>query len=176
LFQGGRRTATSGRDTRYPHTRAGPYAKIRLPHGYVDALTELSVRDRGGGMTDWVADSDFDRGRGGDFYVSVDGESAYGKSYLYLRAASIGARQDFTDLLGVTYAYGIDLSGDTIAADIRRGIACLAGATVVADDNVLTALPENATLVGADTEVQQLVNQALGERGYLSPYMGAPVQ
>lgn len=177
LFSGGRRTATGGRDTSYPNTVAGPYAKVRLPHRAVQALDALDVRDRDGGVTDWTTDPGFEQGRGEDYYVATDGTRETAPSHLFIRAASIGARQDFTDLLELTYTYGYDLSDDaTEAGDIRRGIAALAAAVVVADDNVLTALPENATLVGADTEVQQLIDQAFGDRGYLSPYMEAPVR
>lgn len=177
LFQGGRRTATSGRDTEYPVTTAGPYARVRLPHTSVQSLTALNVRDRDGGVTDWTGDPAFEEGRGEDYYVRTDGSLETRPSHLFIRAAAVGSRTDFTDLLELDYEYGLDLSDpDTDAGDIQRGIACLAAATVVADDNVLTALPENATLIGADTEVQQLIDQAVGDRGYLTPYMEAPVR
>jgi hypothetical protein len=158
-------------------TTAGPYARVRLPHTSVQSLTALNVRDRDGGVTDWTGDPAFEEGRGEDYYVRTDGSLETRPSHLFIRAAAVGSRTDFTDLLELDYEYGLDLSDpDTDAGDIQRGIACLAGATVVADDNVLTALPENATLIGADTEVQQLIDQAVGDRGYLTPYMEAPVR
>lgn len=154
---------------RYPVTQAGPYARIPLPHGYVAELSQLEVRDRAGGVTDWVADSEFDEGRGEDYYLVSDDRHSYGRTYLHLRAASIGARVDFEHLLTLAYDYGASDPDDW--RDVRRGVAQLAAAQVVVDDDVLTSIPDDGQLVGVDTQRQQLLDDAMDA---LEPYTTAP--
>jgi len=160
------------RGWRYPVTQAGPYVRIRLPHRYVDALTTLEVRDRGGGVTDWTSDADTVEGRGEDYYVQVDrGDGGYGTSHLYLRAASIGPRTDYSDLLTVGYDHGLDAQ-DGDWQDVRRGVALLSAAQIVTDDDVLSQVPDNARLVGVDTQRSAAVDDALaGAVGLLQPYL-----
>lgn len=156
---------------RYPTTRNGPYARIPLPHRHVQTLTKLEVRDRGGGVEDWVAASDKVEGRGEDYYVQARGQNSYGRTYLYVRGDSIGPRVDYGGLLTAEYDYGLDWS-TTKWEDVRRGIAQLAAADVVSDDDVLSAIPDDGQLIGIDTQVQQLVDRAMRK---LEPYMEAPV-
>lgn len=158
---------------RYPVTHAGPYCKIPLPHGYVQSVSALRVRDRGGDVADWTGDPDKTEGRGEDYYLVVDGAASYGRSYLYVRGTSLGPRVDYTDVLTLDYEYGLDAE-DGIEGwdDVRRGVALAAGAQLVVDDDVLTALPDNGQLVGVDTQRQQLVDDAAD---LLDPYLDAGI-
>jgi len=158
-------------DVRYPVTHAGPFCKIPLPHSHVETVTALRVRDRGGDITEWTSDPDKTAGRGEDYYLHVDDASQYGRSHLYVRATSLGPRVDYGGLLTVDYEYGLDAQ-DSAWPDVRRGVALAAGAQLVVDDDVLTALPDNGQLVGVDTQRQALVDDAAD---LLDPYLDAPV-
>jgi len=157
---------------RYPVTHNGPYARIPLPHRYVDTVTKLLVRDRGGDVKDWVAASDKAQGRGEDYYVAARGQHSYGRTYLYIWASSIGGRTDFNGLLTLEYDYGLDWQ-DEEWSDLRRGVAALAAAQSVDDDDVLSQIPDNGQLVGVQTQADNLMAQA--DR-YLGPYMEAPIR
>jgi|GEM_PF-6037624 len=157
-------------DTRYPVTKRGPYARVTLPHGYVDSLTKLEVRDRGGGVEDWAAASGKAEGRGEDYYISRKGQDSYGRTHLLVRARSIGPRYDFGGILTAEYDYGLDAQ-DEAWQDVRRGVAQLAAAELVIEDDVLTSIPDNGTLVGVDTQRQQLVDDGSDA---LEPYLTAP--
>ncbi|WP_435065886.1 hypothetical protein [Halobaculum sp. EA56] len=161
---------------RYPTTTHGPYAKIRLPHPYVQTVTALLVRGRGGDVDDWVASAEKTEGRGEDYYIEARGQDSYGRTYLYIRAASIGARVDYDGLLTLEYDYGLDAQ-DTSWDDVRRGVALLAAAQVVSDDDVLTAIPDNGQLIGVATQRDQHVADAIGEAwSLLSPYLSVEVR
>jgi hypothetical protein len=155
------------RGVRYPVTQDGPYARMPLPHGFVDTLNTLEIRDRAGGVEDWVASNDYDAGRGKDYYVQCEDREGYGRSYLYVRAASIGARRDFDGLVTAGYDYGLDAQTETWD-DVRRGVALLTAAQVVVDDNVLTNIPDSGQLIGVDTQAERLVDRGMT---YLEPYL-----
>ncbi|GGK74554.1 hypothetical protein [Haloarcula sebkhae] len=157
-------------DTRYPVTKAGPYARVTLPHGYVQSLTGLEVRGRGGGVEDWVAANDKTEGRGEDYYVARKGQDSYGRTHLYVRARSIGPRYDFNGILTAEFDYGLDAT-DESWQDVRRGVAQLAAAELVIEDDVVTSIPDNGQLVGVDTQRQQLVDDG---RDALEPYLTPP--
>ena len=161
----------------YPVAQVGRYTRTRLPKRYVESVDTLSVRRLGGDVEDWVASSEFTEGRGEDWYFRTEGGSG-GDSHLYIHIGALGPHKDFDDILEVDLTYGQDYQ-DTAWDDVKRGIAALAGAQLVADDDVLAGLPDQGSLIGVDTQVQQLVNQALGldegMGGYLSPYFSEPV-
>lgn len=157
----------------YPQTHAGPYCKVTLPVNQVESIDALNVRDHGGEETDWVADSGFVEGRGEDYYLDTDG-GARGRSYLYIHAGSLGPHTHFSDVLRVDLSYGRGWDS-TPWDDVRRGVAALAAAQLVTDDDVLTQIPDSGQLIGVETQAQRLVNQAFSDPGYLSPYMAAPV-
>lgn len=160
---------------RYPNTKDGTFVRVQLPALFVDSVDRLAVRDRGGGVTDWVAASDKAEGRDEDYYVTVDGSDSYGRSYLYLRASSIGARESFDDLLTIDITYGLDQQ-DRDWQDVRRGIAGLAAAQVVVDDDVIAQLPDQGSLIGATTQQDQLRELGVAsDVANLDPYMGAYV-
>lgn len=161
---------------RYPVTRDGPYARIPLPHPYVQSIDVLNVRQRSGGVEDWVAASDVAQGRGEDYYTLRRGQNSYGKTYLYVRASSIGARTNYDGLLTVEYSHGLDEQTESWS-DVRRGVANLAAAQLVTDDNVLESLPDQGQLIGVDTQRDQHVGDAIGEAwSHLSPYLTAEVR
>lgn len=161
----------------YPVAQVGQYTRTRLPKWYVESVDRLDVRQLGGDTVDWVASSDHTEGRGEDYYYRTEGGSK-GHSHLYVHIGSLGPHKDFDDIIEVDLTYGLDYQ-DTSWDDVKRGVAALAGAQLVADDDVLAGLPDQGSLMGVDTQVQQLVNQALGLEdgmgGYLSPYFGEPV-
>jgi len=152
---------------RYPVTKNGPYAKIPLPHPYVTSVTSLEVRGRGGGVEDWVTAGDKEEGRGADYYVARKGQHSYGRTYLYIRAASIGPRVDYGGLLTLGYEYGLDWQTEAWD-DVKRGVASLAAAEVVDDDSVLAQIPDNGRLVGVQTQHQNLLDTATK---LLDPYL-----
>jgi len=156
--------------TRYPNTHAGRYVRVRLPRYAVQSIDTLEVRERDGDVTDWVAAAGKVEGRGEDYYVQTDTTDGHPVAYLYLDAGSIGPRVDFEDLLTVEATYGTDYDSEPWDG-IRRGVAALAGAQLVVDDDVLAGLPDGAQLVGVDTEVQQLINMAFGDYGTLDSVM-----
>jgi hypothetical protein len=153
---------------RYPITTHGPYARIPLPHGYVDSVNTLEVRQRDGSVDDWVALSSKQQGRGEDYYVQIEGGTeGYGRSYLFIRADSITARRNWDGVITSSYSYGLD-AANTEWQDVRRGIALLTAAQVVVDDDVLTAIPDNGQLVGVDTQAERLADRGMT---YLEPYL-----
>jgi len=160
---------------RYPNTKDGVFCRVQLPALFVESIDRLAVRDRGGGVTDWVNKSDIREGRDEDYYVQVDGSDNYGRSYLYRRADTIGSRASFADLLTIDVTYGLD-NADRDWQDVRRGIAALAAAQVVVDDDVIAQLPDQGSLIGATTQHDQLRDLGVSsDVANLSPYMGAHV-
>jgi hypothetical protein len=167
------------RQRSYPVTHAGRYARAEQRTGtatlgrrFVESIDRLAVRELGGETTDWVAASDKAEGRGEDYYFDVDGATHRGRSYLYLDAAALGPRRDFTNLLTVDVSYGLDWQDDPWA-DVRRGVGHLAAAELVVDDDVLTAISDEGQLIGVDTQAQQHFDAAM-ER-YLPGWLGVGV-
>ncbi|AFH22617.1 hypothetical protein OSG_eHP31_00025 [environmental Halophage eHP-31] len=159
------------RGVRYPVTTDGPYARLPLPHAFVESINTLEVRDRAGDVEDWISSSEYQEGRGEDYYLQEEDQEGYGDSVLYIRAASIGPRFNFDGLVTADYTYGLDAATEGWQ-DVRRGVANLAAAQVVTDDDVLTSIPDNGQLVGVDTQYDQHVAAAIGEAwSYLAPYL-----
>lgn len=161
----------------YPNPQDGVHCRVKLPAFYVQSIDKLEVMDDEGEVTDWVADSDKTEGRGEDYYLQVDAADAFGRSYLYLRADELPPRHSYSDVLLIDVTYGLDYQ-DAEWEDVRRGVAALAGAQLVTDDDVIAQLPDNGSLINAETQVQLLAAQALGTDAAssiaaLEPYMGA---
>lgn len=152
---------------RYPVTQDGPYARLALDHGFVKSMDALEVRGLDGDVTDWVADDEFQEGRGDDYYVQTEDAEGYGKSYLYVRAAPIGPRRDFNGLVTAAYQYGLDAQEQSWQ-DVRKGVAAMTAAQVVDDDDVLAQIPDNARLVNVNSEVDRLIQRAMR---YLEGYL-----
>lgn len=165
---------------RYPNPQDGVHCRVRLPALYADSIDVLEVMDHEGEITDWAADADKVEGRGEDYYLVNDGADAFGRSYLYLRADELPARHSYDDALSVDVTYGQDWQ-DTEWQDVRRGVAALAGAQLVTDDDVIAQLPDQGQLTGVETQVQQLTAQALGQGpaagvAALKPYLNVAVE
>jgi len=153
---------------RYPVTTHGPFARIPLPHKYVDSINTLEIRQLDGSVEDWVAASGKKQGRDEDYYVQIErGTEGRGRTYLYIRADSIGARRNWDGVVTSSYSYGLDAK-NTEWQDVRRGIALMTAAQVVVDDDVLTAIPDSGQLVGIDTQAQRLLDRGMK---YLDPYL-----
>jgi hypothetical protein len=152
---------------RYPVSLAGPYARVRLPHYDVQALTALEVRDADGGVTDWIADPDKTSGRGGDYYLQTANDDI-GDSHLYVRASSLGSRVDFTDLLTLAYEYGRDPIPDTI----RRVTALRAAAELVIADEFESALPNDTPAISAQSKADEYRETA---ENLLEPFHEVPI-
>lgn len=157
----------------YPNTHGAGYVRVRLPKRYVSSIDVLNVRDTAGELTDWVSDPDFAQGRGEDYYLQNDGNDGAGRSYLYVRAGSIGHLVNYEDALLVDLTYGLDWQ-DTEWTDARIGVAHLAAAHLVTDDDVLSQIPDNGQLVGLDTQAERHLNRAM--EMYLAPYLEVPVE
>jgi hypothetical protein len=155
------------RGVRYPVTSDGPYTRLPLPHAYVESLDALKIRDRDGGVTDWTADPEYEEGVGADYYVQEENLEGRGASYLYLRATAIGTRRDYAGLVVADYQYGLDEQTESWA-DVRRGVANLAAAELVVDDDVLSSLPDNGQLVSLDTQADRLLERGMK---YLRAYL-----
>lgn len=171
-----RHTDSVAGDVDYPVTHAGRYTRLKqqsggagLPYHYVESIDRLEARSFGGDTTDWVADAEFTEGRGEDYYLQVDGADAYGRSYLFVHAGSLGPHLNYDHAFVADVTYGLDWQ-DEPWADVRRGIGHLAAAELVVDDDVLTALPNEASLTGVDTEAQQHLDAAMDR--YLGDYLG----
>ena len=155
------------RGVQYPVTTDGPYSRLPLPHAFVASLDALRVRDRSGDVTDWTSAAEYDEGVGEDYYVQEEDLEGRGDSALYVRAASIGARRDYSGLIVADYQYGLDAQSESWD-DVRRGIANLAAAELVVDDDILSSLPDDGQLVGLDTQADRLFDRAMK---YLRTYL-----
>lgn len=161
--------------TRYPVTHAGQFCRVTLPKYGVESIDRLFVREFGGDGTDWVADTSKAEGRGEDYYLRTADENGFKRSYLYVNAGSLGAHEDFTELLEVDVTYGVDYQ-ETAWDDVRRGIAQLAAAQVIVDDDVIAQVPSEGSLINAQTQYDQLVDLPMDRLGHLSDYLGRAVE
>jgi|APHM01.1.fsa_nt_gi hypothetical protein len=165
----GRQLHRGERGARYPVTDAGPYARIRLPHFSVESLTSLEVRDRDGDVADWETDPEFTEGRGEDYYLHVDRDETRA-SFLFIRAAAIGSRINYDDLLTLEYRYGRDQAEDDWTT-VRNAVAHLAAADLVLDEDVATAVPNDGQLVATGTKADEYLDAGLTR---LKPYLALP--
>lgn len=142
-------------ERRYPRQITGRYTRVTLAKRWVDSLTSLEVRDGPSEWSDWVAAADKESGRGNEYYLQTDPET--GLSHVYLDTGSLGPLRRYEDAVVATYDYG----HDGIPGAIRRGQAALAGADLVMDDDVKTAMPDNGQLIAVGTKADRLIKQAM---------------
>lgn len=147
-------TLFSSRRDRYPYKTHGPFCRIPLDKHDVQALTALEVRDSTGTFTDWVAAND--KNEGEDYRLYVEAGSAPSRSYVDVRAASLPALQHFDGGVRATYSYG----EAELPPTVRRAVAMRATAQLLLDDEAALGIPENASLVSAESKVQALERQA----------------
>lgn len=148
-------------NVRYPVTQGGGYAEIRLGFKDIESVTKLLVREKGRDYTDWVADSGIVQGRGEDYYLESDPETDI--TDLYIDTRALAPRQDWTNTVVVDFDYGTSPIPETI----RRAQAALAGADLVMDDDVKTAIPNDGQLIAVETKADRLIKQAMR---LLEPY------
>jgi len=152
----------------YPRTFGGNYTRVKIPFRHVESIDTLNVRDAAGDWTDWTTEKT--QGYGEDFYLQDVGQDSYGRSYLYLHAGELGAHNHFEDVLRVDISYGLDWD-DEPWDDVRRGIAQLAAAELVVNDDVLASVPDDGQLINVQTEAEQYVTKALDQPGYLKAHL-----
>jgi len=162
-------------NVKYPNPQVGNYARLRLPLHYAEAVDTLEVREFGGDVTDWVASSDIQQGRGEEYYLQVDGRDNYGRSYLYVDVGALGPLLDFSDVVLADVSFGLDWQ-DTAWPDVRRGVAHLAAAELTKDDDLLAAIPEGVGLTNVDTKADLHLQYAMDQPGYLAGYMSREVR
>lgn len=147
-------------DVRYPLTQTGGYARVELGYHDVQSIDKLLVRN-GSDYEDWVAKSDRTQGRGKDYYLESDPRTERYELYVYVR--DVHPAQDWRNAVVVDYKYG----AEGIPDSIRRAQAALAGADLVMDDDVKTAIPDDGQLIAVDTKADRLIKQAMR---LLEPY------
>lgn len=130
-------------------THTGPFVRVPLDYHDVETVDALRVRDTSGGFVDWTA-GDTEPTEDDDWYVSVESET--GASTLYLRAGTIGPRVDFEQLLRLDLTIG----RSPIPSHVRRGVALLAGAQVVIDDELDIGVPDNGQLVSVASKAEEM--------------------
>lgn len=126
------------------------YTPIQLARKDVSAVNELMVVNADGGFDDWTG-PDYSGGvgnsfRGDDWWVRVNNR---GVSQLYL---NIHAMDD--DLASLSKAVYVDFDyGDSeLTMTVRRGVAYLAAADLVVNDEFRTALPDDGQLINVETK------------------------
>lgn len=143
------------RQVRYPVRFAGPYTRVSLTRRDVSDITELLVRNQAGEYDDWVTNERRSEGRGGDYYVQVD--DALGISHLYLNTRSMPRLSDYGAAVVASYEYGID----EITKTVRTATACLAGAHLLRDDEMATAIPDSGQLMQVETKADKLYERGM---------------
>jgi hypothetical protein len=148
-----------------PKAWQGSYTRLDLDRRDADSVSELLVKDPGGGYTDWVADTSYTGGSwpsalGDDYYLRVNNS---GDSYLYLDSQHFldadgePLLESFANAVYLTWAYG----RDGIPDPIREAAAMRAAAKLLApDDDASLGIPENANLQTVETKVSALERQA----------------
>ena len=134
------------------------YTRIRLNRKDVDAINELHVANETGGFDDWVADSAYtggvgDSNRGDDYWVRTNNR---GVAELYLNVHSMA--DDIVSLTNAVYV-DFDYGDDSLPADVRRGVALIAAAELVTDDEFQSTVPDNGQLVNVETKAERWERQ-----------------
>lgn len=140
--------------SRRPIQTSGPYTQVKLTRRDVTQLSALEVRQRDGGFTDWVADSDYTSGPGNDYYLQVDDSGGF--TDLFIDTRSLPRLDHYGDALRVTYDWGIE----GLPRTVRRAVALRAAAQLLLDDAAALGIPENASFVAAESKVQAMERQA----------------
>lgn len=144
----------ASRQARYPVRHGGPYTRVKLTRRDVQEITELLVREPGGGYGDWIADDAKVEGRGEDYYVQKDDDVGFSRLYLHTR--HIRALSGFANAVVATYDYGIEGVTDTV----RRAIALKATAQLVHDDDASVAIPNDGSLISLESKAEAMEREA----------------
>ena len=147
------------------------YTRIRPERKDVTAINSLEVMQDDGTLVDWVASSDFDGGIGRsnigeDFWLR---ENNRGVCELYLDVRSMD--KDIASLSNAVYI-DIDYGLDGIPAGVRRGVASLAAAQLVIDDEAAIGIEDAGQLMAVETKGDRLERWAIGtEYSHLQPHL-----
>ena len=151
-------------DAPEPKTWQGSYTRLDLDRRDAESVEELLVRDRDGGYTDWVTDTDYSGGTwpdalGEDYVLRVNNG---GYSVLYLDTENFLKEDEddeyylesFANAVYVTFSFGH--SG--IPQTFRRAVALRAAAEFTEEASV--EIPENETVYGVETKADKMRDRA----------------
>lgn len=152
------------------------YARITLARKDVSSLDRLLVINADGAYDDWVASSDYDTGvglpnRGADAWVRLN-NGGVSELNIDVHALDNGI-PSLARAIYVTVSYG----KDEVPQRIRRGVAFLAAADLVLNDEFVTAIPDDGQLTSLETKAQrwgrtgvQKLAQDVVDESILEPY------
>ena len=145
---------------RHDGTDKGPaYTPIEFDRKDVSEVTELLVANADGTLDDWTG-PDYTGGigvtnSGEDWWVRVNNR---GVSQLYL---DIHALDDdlasLSNAVYVTFSYG----NDDLTMTVRRGVAHLAAAILIVDDEFQAGLPDQGGLINVETKAERWERKGL---------------
>lgn len=153
---GHRPTSSDVGDGLQPREFGGDYTRVTLFRRDVQSLTELLVRNGDGGYDDWVSNTDFVEGRGEDYYLHTDDSDGLTRVYLNIDTLDVDNIENWSTAVVATYDWGID----GITRTVRRAVAMRAAAQLLTDDEAALGIPENASMVSAESKVQAMERQA----------------
>lgn len=129
------------------------YTRIRFDRKDVTAVNELLVANADGGFDDWTG-ADYSGGigkanQGEDWWVRINNR---GVAELHL---DVHAMDD--DLASLSNAVYVDFEYGTeeLTPTVRRGVAHLAAADLIVDDEFTAGLPDNGQLVNVETKSER---------------------
>lgn len=128
------------------------YTRLRLGRKDVSAVSELLVIDGDGAYEDWAAEKTGGIGqsnRGDDWWVRINNK---GVAELYLDVHAMD--DDIASFANAVYV-DIDYGQEGLPMDVRRGVAHLAAAELVVDDELVVSIPDNGQLVGVETKADR---------------------
>ena len=137
----------------HPRKETPAYTPIELARKDVTTINELLVTNAEGGLDDWTGPN-YTGGigkanQGADWWVRVNNR---GVPQLYL---DINALDD--DLASLSKAVYVDFAyGDSeLTMTVRRGVAHLAAAILIVDDEFQAGLPDNGQLINVETKAER---------------------
>jgi len=143
----------------HPREDGPAYTPIEFDRKDVSEVTELLVANADGSLDDWTG-PDYTGGigvenSGEDWWVRVNNR---GVTQLYL---DINALDDdlasLSKAVYVTFAYG----NDDLTMTVRRGVAHLAAAILVVDDEFQAGLPDQGGLINVETKAERWERKGL---------------
>lgn len=152
-------------ERRYPKTRRGRYARVRLDRRDVSTITGLEVRTQRE-YEDWFADATKTEGRSGAYYLQTDPHT--GLSSVYVDVVGMAPLADWQESVVISYDYGDDAMPDTI----RRAVAHRAAAELITDDDANIQIPDSGALMSVKTKADEFRQTA---NSLLKPYRASPM-
>lgn len=138
---------------RWPRDDGAPaYTRLRLNRKDVTAVNDLMVVNEAGGYDDWTSDKTGGIGnahRGEDYWVRINNR---GVAELYLDVHTMDDDlHTFANAVYVDFEYG----DDELPMSVRRGVAQLAAAEIVLDDEAVVSIPDAGQLVNLETKAER---------------------